>query len=139
MRPYFEKMPEFGTALKKGQIKRGEDNTLRLKEVEGEIAAAVDVIKNAGLPEELREDDPKKRKKKPKKGPKKKATKKKKTATKKKSACKKKGTKKKRKVNKWAKAIKKARKNLGITGFVLINRGTDGKALYKEAKRIHKA
>jgi len=52
MRPYFEKMPEFGTALKKGQIKRGEDNTLRLKEVEGEIAAAVDVIKNAGLPEE---------------------------------------------------------------------------------------
>ena len=52
MRPYFEKMPEFGKALKKGQIKRGEENARDLKAVEQEIDEAVDVIKNAGFSEE---------------------------------------------------------------------------------------
>merc|ERR1711972_493943 len=34
----------------------------------------------------------------------------------------------------WMKAVSKARKQLGITGFVLMNRGAQGKALYKAAK-----
>merc|ERR1719192_966007 len=34
----------------------------------------------------------------------------------------------------WMKAVAKARKELGITGFVLMNRGAEGKALYKAAK-----
>jgi len=41
------------------------------------------------------------------------------------------------KQNPWIKAVKKARKNLGIEGFVAINRDADGKALYKEAKKIY--
>merc|ERR1719357_1446957 len=38
---------------------------------------------------------------------------------------------------KWAKAVLKARKKLGITGMVYINRGDKGIALYKEAKAIY--
>merc|ERR1719245_1424764 len=34
----------------------------------------------------------------------------------------------------WMKAVSKARKELKIKGFVLMNRGTEGKALYKLAK-----
>merc|ERR1712025_159974 len=34
----------------------------------------------------------------------------------------------------WMKAVAKARKELGITGFVLMNRGAQGQALYKAAK-----
>merc|ERR1711972_26414 len=34
----------------------------------------------------------------------------------------------------WMKACAKARKELGITGFVIMNRGAQGKALYKAAK-----
>lgn len=41
------------------------------------------------------------------------------------------------KQNPWIKAVKKARKNLGIEGFVTINKGREGKALYKEAKKIY--
>merc|ERR1712167_371828 len=41
------------------------------------------------------------------------------------------------KQNKWAKACAKARKQLKIKGFVLINRGAVGKALYKRAKEIY--
>merc|ERR1719295_1909367 len=37
----------------------------------------------------------------------------------------------------WMTAVKIARKNLGTIGFVLINKGPKGKALYQEAKRIH--
>ena len=36
--------------------------------------------------------------------------------------------------NPWIKAVQKARKNLGIEGFVPIKKGTK---LYKEAKKIH--
>merc|ERR1719510_496723 len=36
--------------------------------------------------------------------------------------------------SKWNKALVKARKELGITGFVRLNRGIEGKALYKKAK-----
>jgi len=34
----------------------------------------------------------------------------------------------------WMKACAKARKELGIKGFVIMNRGAEGKALYKLAK-----
>ncbi len=52
MRPYFEKMADFGTTLKKGQIKRTEENVTQLKEVESGIQDDVQKVKNAGLPEE---------------------------------------------------------------------------------------
>merc|ERR1712087_61650 len=38
---------------------------------------------------------------------------------------------------KWVKAVQKARKKLGITGMVYINRGEKGIPLYKEAKAIY--
>jgi hypothetical protein len=41
-------------------------------------------------------------------------------------------------MNAWAKAIKKARNELGIKGFVKINRGKEGKELYRLAKKIHR-
>merc|ERR1719245_1310158 len=34
----------------------------------------------------------------------------------------------------WMRAVAKARKELGITGFVIMNRGAQGTALYKAAK-----
>jgi glutaconyl-CoA decarboxylase len=51
MKQYFEKMADFGAPLKKGQIKRGEENEALLKEVENEIRDAVEGIKNAGFSE----------------------------------------------------------------------------------------
>ena len=36
----------------------------------------------------------------------------------------------------WMKCLSKARKELGIKGFVAINKGKDGIALYKRAKEI---
>merc|ERR1712053_53674 len=38
----------------------------------------------------------------------------------------------------WMEAVVKARKELGITGFCLLNRGAQGVALYKRAKELHK-
>uniref|UniRef100_A0A7S1KVA9 Uncharacterized protein n=1 Tax=Alexandrium catenella TaxID=2925 RepID=A0A7S1KVA9_ALECA len=40
------------------------------------------------------------------------------------------------KTNVWAKAIAAARKALGLKGFVPINKGPEGKALYAKAKTI---
>merc|ERR1719336_944391 len=40
-------------------------------------------------------------------------------------------------VKSWTVACSKARKELGITGFVTINRGAQGVALYKLAKKYH--
>merc|ERR1719201_2002738 len=37
----------------------------------------------------------------------------------------------------WMQAVAKARKELGITGFVLMNRGAEGKALYEAAKSYY--
>ena len=34
----------------------------------------------------------------------------------------------------WMKALSLARKQLGLKGFIAINKGKDGKALYKKAK-----
>ena len=36
----------------------------------------------------------------------------------------------------WMKALSKARKELGIKGFVTINKGKEGEELYKRAKKI---
>ncbi len=52
MRPYFEKMTDFGKELRKGQIKRTEENVKQLKEIEAGINNEVEKVKNAGLPEE---------------------------------------------------------------------------------------
>ena len=37
----------------------------------------------------------------------------------------------------WFGAVAKARKELNIKGFVAINRGKDGIAIYKRAKELH--
>merc|ERR1711972_760119 len=37
----------------------------------------------------------------------------------------------------WTTAVKQARKEMGITGFVLMNRGAQGTALYARAKEIY--
>ncbi|MFY9941378.1 MAG: carboxyl transferase domain-containing protein, partial [Desulfobacterales bacterium] len=52
MRPYFEKMADFGRELKKGALKRTEENHAQLKAVEAEVAQAVEKVKNAGFPTE---------------------------------------------------------------------------------------
>jgi glutaconyl-CoA decarboxylase len=52
MRSYFEKMTEFGMELKAGQIKSTEANVGKIKDVETQVDAAVEKVKNAGLPTE---------------------------------------------------------------------------------------
>ena len=52
MKPYFEKMPDFGRELKKGQKKRTEENVEKFREAEAELAEVVDQVKNAGFPTE---------------------------------------------------------------------------------------
>ena len=44
---------------------------------------------------------------------------------------------KKGKANPWVKAVSEARKALGITGFVLLNKGTEGTKLYTKAREIY--
>ena len=39
------------------------------------------------------------------------------------------------KKNPWIKAVQTARDSLGITGFVILNKGEDGQNLYKTAKK----
>merc|ERR1711879_409907 len=39
----------------------------------------------------------------------------------------------------WTTAVKQARKEMGITGFVLMNRGAQGTALYARCKELYKA
>ncbi len=53
MKPYFEKMKPFGSALPAGKIKSGEPNVKRIKEVEAEVDQALAKVKNAGLPEKV--------------------------------------------------------------------------------------
>ncbi len=52
MRPYFEKMDPFGKALKKGEVKRTEQNIEEIIAAENKIDQAVDKVKAAGLPTE---------------------------------------------------------------------------------------
>ena len=47
-----------------------------------------------------------------------------------------KAKKTKKKGSNWMQCLSKARKELGIKGFVTINKGKDGVALYKRAKEI---
>jgi len=52
MRPYFEKMDPFGKELKKGELKRTEDNIKEIEDAEKVIGEAVEKIKHIGLPTE---------------------------------------------------------------------------------------
>jgi len=52
MRPYFEKMKEFGQELKEGQIKSTTASKKQIEEVEAQVAEAVEKVKTAGLPTE---------------------------------------------------------------------------------------
>ncbi|OQY60147.1 MAG: glutaconyl-CoA decarboxylase subunit alpha [Desulfobacteraceae bacterium 4572_88] len=52
MRPYFEKMPDFGNAMSAGQIKSAEENVRKIREVEAGIKAEVEKVKNAGFTQE---------------------------------------------------------------------------------------
>merc|ERR1712233_167908 len=47
------------------------------------------------------------------------------------------GQKLQKKAGGWMAAVMKARKELGITGFCLMNRGAQGVALYKRAKELY--
>ncbi len=50
MRPYFEKMADFGRELKKSQLKQTAKNRETLEAAEAEIQAQVEGVKNAGFP-----------------------------------------------------------------------------------------
>jgi glutaconyl-CoA decarboxylase len=50
MKPYFERMPEFGKALKENRIARTQESRTKLEAVEAEIAAAAHARKEVGLP-----------------------------------------------------------------------------------------
>ncbi len=52
MRPYFEKMQDFGNALNENQIKDNKENVQQIKDVEEQVKKAVEEVKNAGFPEE---------------------------------------------------------------------------------------
>ena len=52
MRPYFEKMPEFGKPISDGQKQRMQESVENIKKVEQELAASVEKVKKAGLPAE---------------------------------------------------------------------------------------
>jgi glutaconyl-CoA decarboxylase len=52
MRPYFEKMPELGKALKENRIARTQDSRATLEAVEAEIAAARKARREVGIPAE---------------------------------------------------------------------------------------
>ena len=50
MRPYFEKMPSFGKALKENRIARTQESRAKLEAVEAEIAAAKKAAEEVGIP-----------------------------------------------------------------------------------------
>jgi len=52
MRQYFEKMADLGTEMKKGQIKRSQENAEILKKAETEIEGEAEKVRNAGFSEE---------------------------------------------------------------------------------------
>ncbi|UCF68503.1 MAG: glutaconyl-CoA decarboxylase subunit alpha [Acidobacteriota bacterium] len=52
MRPYFEHMDDLGHALREGEIKRARANVKAIEQVEAEISAAVEHVKDAGFPTE---------------------------------------------------------------------------------------
>ncbi|RLB68039.1 MAG: glutaconyl-CoA decarboxylase subunit alpha, partial [Deltaproteobacteria bacterium] len=52
LRPYFEKMPEIGKALREGEVRRSQANVELVREQEEIIAKEVLRVKNAGIPAE---------------------------------------------------------------------------------------
>ena len=50
MRPYFERMPQFGKPLKENRIARAQESRAKLEAVEAEIAAAATARREVGLP-----------------------------------------------------------------------------------------
>ncbi|MEJ5377980.1 MAG: carboxyl transferase domain-containing protein [bacterium] len=52
MRPYFEKMSEFGKPLSEAQIRKSEESVRQIKEVEKDLAQRIQRVKEAGLPAE---------------------------------------------------------------------------------------
>ena len=53
MRPYFEKMDEFGKALRPAQKERMKENIVQIEEVMKAIEAEEQRIKDVGIPVEL--------------------------------------------------------------------------------------
>ena len=53
MRPYFEKMTPFGKPLTDKQKESAAENISQIKEVEKQMAEAVEAVKNAGIPAEV--------------------------------------------------------------------------------------
>lgn len=53
MRPYFEKMQEFGKPLSPGFLKQTETNVESIKEVEEGISELVEKVRKAGLPQDV--------------------------------------------------------------------------------------
>ena len=49
MRPYFEKMKEFGRELRESEISKTEENVDQIRSAEAEIEAEVDKVKNVGF------------------------------------------------------------------------------------------
>lgn len=52
MRPYFEKMAEFGKPLSEAQIRKSEENVKQIREVEEDLAQRIKRVREAGLPAE---------------------------------------------------------------------------------------
>ena len=52
MKPYFEKMKEFGHPVSTGMMKSTEENARQINEVESELEKAIEEVKNVGLSEE---------------------------------------------------------------------------------------
>jgi glutaconyl-CoA decarboxylase len=52
MKPYFEKMTPFGNPLSDSQKETAKENVAQIKEVEKDVAAAVEAVKKAGIPAE---------------------------------------------------------------------------------------
>ncbi|MBW1702742.1 MAG: glutaconyl-CoA decarboxylase subunit alpha [Deltaproteobacteria bacterium] len=53
MRPYFEEMTPLGKPLTDSQKKNAKEDMAQIEEVEKEVAAAVEAVKNAGIPAEI--------------------------------------------------------------------------------------
>ena len=53
MRPYFEKMTPFGKPLSDSQKESAKENVAQIKEVEKDVAEAIDAVKTAGIPVEV--------------------------------------------------------------------------------------
>jgi glutaconyl-CoA decarboxylase subunit alpha len=49
MRPYFEKMPDLGRGLSDGQKKSNKENVTQIKDVENQVKAEIEKVKNAGM------------------------------------------------------------------------------------------